>query len=104
MWYPPVATTTWSAVQSPAEVEISKIVLMRRTPLTLTPSRSGGSNDAAYASRYATISSFFMNPCGSGPGYGKPGRRHCQLGVTKQKLSQRRARHSWPSRFFSNTT
>lgn len=34
---------------------------------------------------------------------GKPGSRHCQFGVTRQKLSQRRVRHSCPARSRSST-
>lgn len=34
---------------------------------------------------------------------GKSGNRHCQLGVTRQKLSQRWCCQAWPMRFFSST-
>jgi len=45
-----------------------------------------------------------MKPFGSAPLYGKPGSLHCQLGVTRQKVSQRCSRHACPIRCFSSTT
>ena len=50
------------------------------------------------------ISSFFMKPCGSPPAYSQPGSLHCQLGVTRQKLSQRCVRQACSGERFSSTT
>jgi len=103
-WYGPVATTTWSAVSVPAVVASSNAPdTARRSRVTRTPSASGGRTNAAYSSMYRMISARFMNPSGSGPRYGKPGRRHCQFGVTRKKLSQRRSRHSYATRSASST-
>src|SRR5450759_5120681 len=45
-----------------------------------------------------------MNPSGSGPTYVAPGSRTLQLGVTRQKESQRRLRHVSATRPVSSTT
>jgi hypothetical protein len=100
-----VATTTWSAVIVPRSVRISNVPSERpRSRVAETPSINGGSNEATNFSRYCTISSRRMKPSGSSPGYGKPGSRHCQFGVTRQKESQRRLRHSEATLSRSSTT
>src|SRR5262245_53070498 len=57
----------------------------------------------AYPTRWSTIASRGRNPSGSSPRYPPPGSRTVQLGVTRQKLSQR-PRHACPTRPRSNTT
>jgi hypothetical protein len=47
VWYGPVAITTWPAVKSPWVVLSSKVPLAaRRSPVTDTPSTSGGRKNA----------------------------------------------------------
>ena len=101
----PVATTTTGARSGPASVSTLKASSSAGPILaTVTPVLSGQPKASVHRSMYATKSSRGRNPSGSGPSYSAPGRRMLQLGVTRQKLSQRRRVQLSPTSPRSRTT
>ena len=89
-WYVPDATTTRRLQILPTDVSTRNVPSSLPSSVdTLTPSRTGARKLHAYRSMWAAISSRTINPSGSSPSYSPPGSRTVQLGMTRQKLSQR---------------